>query len=87
VVPRWIPFVTVIIGIAGFGAVIVGLILTIGAWRASVDMKIDELDRRMSTAEGNQKTYIPVLLGLTKDVSYLADRARREDERADRAHR
>lgn len=80
--PRWIPLVTVILGLIGTAALLVTALVTIGAWRAGVDLQITELKKRMDTAEGNQRTYIPVLIGLSKDVTYLAERARREDDRA-----
>ena len=68
---------------AGVGAVIsvCGLLFTVGSWRSRVDERLDQLGKRMDQAEANQKTYIPVLIGLNRDVSYLADRASREDER------
>lgn len=83
--PRWIPYVTVILGIIAGALAIATALSTLGGWRASVDLQITDLQKRMDKAEENQKTYIPVLIGLSKDVTYLADRARREDERRDRA--
>jgi len=85
--PRWIPLVTVILGIVGTVGVIGGALLTIGAWRAEVNVSIADLKNRMTQAESNQRTYIPVLIGLSKDVTYLAERARREDERSERERR
>lgn len=82
--PRWIPLVTVIIGILTAAGVLASALLTLGAWRAQVDASIASLTKRMDKAEANQNTYIPVLIGLSKDVTYLAERARREDERRDR---
>jgi hypothetical protein len=76
--------VPTIVGV--FGAVIAagGLLITIGGWRSQVDTHLATLDKRMDQAEANQKTYIPVLIGLSKDVSFLAERARREDDRTAR---
>ncbi len=85
--PRWIPIVTVILGILGTVGLLVGALLAIGAWRAQVDASLASLGKRMDQAETNQKTYIPVLIGLSKDVTFLAERARREDERRDREGR
>ncbi|HEX8384169.1 MAG TPA: hypothetical protein VF592_12430 [Sphingomonas sp.] len=79
--PRWIPLVTVILGLIGTAGLIVTALTMIGAWRAGVDLQLTDLKKRMEQAEGNQRTYIPVLIGLSKDVTYLAERARREDDR------
>jgi hypothetical protein len=78
------PLIPTMVGV--FGAVIAagGLLITIGGWRSQVDTHLATLDKRMDQAEANQKTYIPVLIGLSKDVSFLADRARREDDRSSR---
>lgn len=83
--PRWIPYVTVILGLIAAALAVSQVISTLGGWRVSVDLQITDLQKRMDKAEENQKTYIPVLIGLSKDVTFLADRARREDERRDRA--
>jgi len=85
--PRWIAIVGAIVGIITSVGLIVGTLLTLGAWRSSVDLSINELKKRMEKAEANQSTYIPVLIGLSKDVTFLADRARREDDRRDREQR
>jgi len=82
--PRWLAVIPVILGVLGTCGVLIGALVTLGAWRAGVDLSLANLDKRMDQAEANQKTYIPVLIGLSKDVTYLAERARREDERADR---
>ncbi len=81
---RWPTFVTVILGIITTAALLGGFLLTIGSWRATVDLQIADLNRRVGKAEANQEKYIPILVGMTKDLSYLADRARREDERDER---
>lgn len=82
--PRWTAHLSAFF--AGVGAIIsvAGLLFTIGSWRSRVDERLDQLGKRMDQAEANDKTYIPVLIGMTRDVSYLADRARREDERQSR---
>lgn len=71
---------------AGVGAIIsvAGLLFTIGSWRSRVDERLDQLGKRMEQVEANDHTYTPVLIGLNRDVSYLAERARREDERQSR---
>jgi hypothetical protein len=84
--PRWIPLAAFLLGLIVPMGVLITALLTIGAWRAQVDFSIADLKKRMETAEGNQRTYIPVLVGLSKDVTYLAERARREDDRQIREH-
>lgn len=81
---RWTTIVPVIIGIITTVIMLGGFMLTIGSWRATVDLQIADLNRRVGKAEANQEKYIPILVGMTKDLSYLADRARREDERTER---
>ena len=58
-----------------------GYLIAIGNWRGGVDKDIAQLKAQAAQAEQNDRTYIPVLVGMTRDVSYLADRARRQDER------
>jgi len=83
--PRpWMQLVLMIVGLVTVALTINAQLQAIGAWRSSVDLQLADLKSRMGRAEENQRTYIPVLLGLTKDVSYLADRARREDDRQER---
>ncbi|GGB21561.1 hypothetical protein GCM10011380_08930 [Sphingomonas metalli] len=82
--PRLPALVPMLCALVGALATLGGLLVTIGGWRGAVDTHLETIDRRLDQAESNQRTYIPVLLGLNKDVSYLADRARREDARADR---
>lgn len=65
----------------GSGATIGGLLLTIGGWRATVDERQDNFDRRLEIVEQTQRTNLPIFAGMQKDVSYLAERARREDDR------
>jgi hypothetical protein len=74
----------VLFGSLGTIGMILGLFLTIGGWRTAVDLKIEDHEKRLVAAEANQRTYIPVLVGMQKDVSYLAERARRDDDRRDR---
>jgi len=81
---RWLTSFASLVGILGTLAMLVATLVTIGGWRAQVDASIATLSKRMDKAEANQATYIPVLIGLSKDVTYLAERARREDERRDR---
>ena len=80
--PRWIPFVTVILAIMGTAGVVGGMLIAIGNWRGGVDRDIAQLKAQASQAEANDRTYIPILVGMTRDVSSLAERARREDEAA-----
>lgn len=86
--PRpWMQMVMMIAALVTIALTINAQLQAIGAWRSSVDLQLADLKSRMGRAEENQRTYIPVLLGLTKDVSYLADRARREDDRLERERR
>ena len=81
---RWTAIAPILLAVLSTLAMLGGFMLTIGAWRATVDQQIKDLDKRITKAEANQEKYIPVLLGMTKDLSYLAERARREDDRAER---
>lgn len=85
--PKWIPLVTVILAILGAIGMAWGVPMTVGAWRSQVDTSIDDVKKRLDKVEENQRATVPVLVGLQKDVSFLADRARREDERRDREAR
>lgn len=85
--PRWTSFAGVITGIAALAITLVGALIAIGVWRGAVDDHLATLDKRMDQAESNQRTYIPILVGLSTDVKYLAERARREDDRASQDRR
>lgn len=82
--PKLSAIATIIGSTVGALFAVGGLMLAIGGWRSGVDHDIADLKNRMGVAESNQKQYIPVLVGMVHDVSYLAERARREDERDDR---
>lgn len=84
----------VIVGMVGLAITIIGLLIAIGKWQGDIDGKfatadnhLATLDKRMDQAEANQRTYIPVLVKMTADVSYLADRAHREDDARERERR
>ncbi len=81
---RWTTIVPVIIGIITTAIMLGGFLLTIGSWRATVDLQIADLTRRLAKTEAEQERYTPIILGMQKDVAFLADRARREDERDER---
>jgi hypothetical protein len=70
----------------GMGSIVTigGLLLAVGGWRGEVDSKLATLDSRVSVAEANQRTYIPVLVEMKANLAYLADRARRDDDRRER---
>lgn len=79
--PRWIPFVTVILAIMGTTTIITGLMFSIGGWRSTVDGKLDELDKRVTVTEQTQRTNLPSFYALQRDVAYLAERARQQEQR------
>lgn len=80
--PRWIAIAGAVATCSGLIVAVCGYLIAIGNWRGGVDKDIAQLKAQATQAEANDRTYIPVLVGMTRDVSYLADRARREDERA-----
>lgn len=82
------PRLTALVATLGtvFGAILTlgGLLITFGGWRATVDSRDAELDRRLTVVEQTQRTNLPIFAAMQRDVSYLADRARRDDEARDR---
>lgn len=70
------------VGSVGGALALGGAMMAIGGWQ----QRIATLETQMVEVRENQKTYIPVLVGMQADMKYLADRARREDERRDREH-
>lgn len=49
--PRWATIVPVLLGILTTAAMLGSFMLTIGAWRATVDQQIKELDTRVAKGE------------------------------------
>jgi len=79
--PRLPAVIPILCAAIGSLVTIGGLLIAVGGWRGEVDSHLATLDRRMDTAEANQRTYIPVLVDMKANLSFLADRARREDDR------
>ncbi len=71
------PWATMIIGASGTLVVVLGLFVAIGGWLR----QIDEHERRLSKVEQVQQTNLPTFYKMTENLAYLAERARREDER------
>lgn len=82
--PRLPAMIPILCAAIGSLVTIGGLLIAIGGWRGQVDAHFATLDRRMDTAEANQRTYIPVLVEMKANLAYLADRARRDDDRRER---
>ncbi len=82
--PRLPALIPILCAVIGSLVTIGGLLITVGGWRGEVDSHLATLDRRMETAEANQRTYIPVLVEMKANLAYLADRARRDDDRRER---
>ncbi len=72
--------------IVGAGLGIGGMLITVGGWRGEVDQRDVEFERRLTVVEQTQRTNLPIFAGMQKDISYLAERARRDDERREREH-
>lgn len=85
--PRLPALIPILCAALGSLVTVGGLLIAVGGWRGGVDSHLATLDRRMDTAEANQRTYIPVLVEMKANLAYLADRARRDDERREREQR
>ena len=77
--PRWPSYV----GLAGIGITMAGVLMATGAWK----QRTDDLDRRVTKVESIQQTNLPLFWGMQTDLKYLADRARRDEDRPVRERR
>jgi hypothetical protein len=77
--PRSLPWATINACI-GTAAIVLGVALTIGQWRG----QSEEFDRRLTKVEEVQRTNLPTFYRMTENLAYLAERAKREDERLHR---
>ena len=78
------PWATMIIGASGTLLAVLGLLYSVGGWRASIDKTVEDHERRLTKVENIQQTNLPTFYAMTRDLAYLAERARREDERRER---
>lgn len=83
--PRWIPFVTVILAIIGSSTILTGLVFSMGGWRSHVDGSLADLDKRLTVTEQTQRANLPSFYAMQRDVAYLAERARADEEQRERA--
>lgn len=75
---------------AQFAIATIGALVTVGGVLLATGgtlQRITTLEHQMVEVRENQSKYIPVLVGMQADMKYLADRARRQDERDDRERR
>lgn len=79
---RAVSWSQIIYGAIGAAGLVLGAAVAIGGWQ----QRISTLESQMVEVRENQKTYIPVLVGMQADMKYLADRARREDDRDSGRH-
>lgn len=61
----------------GFALSLAGGLIWIGEWKSRQEMKIEDQAGDIQEL----KTYVPRIIGMEHDISYLAERARREDDR------
>lgn len=81
---RATPLIGALGAIIGAVLAIGGMLLAVGGWRGEVDQRDAELERRLGVVEQTQRINLPIFAGMQRDISFLAERARREDDRRDR---
>jgi hypothetical protein len=73
----WVMTPAVVGMLVGFIISLAGTLLLVGEWKSRTESQVEHNSQRIDKLE----SYVPIIIGVQHDTAYLADRARREDQR------